>query len=235
MTARIKKILPFVIYFILIPAVIAIGVILLEDRKYGIVYMTVAVLSCIPFFISFERSKSSTRELVIIAVMTAIAVVGRLIFSVIPHFKPVTAIVIITAVALGRDAGFITGSLSALVANIFLGQGPWTPFQMFSWGLIGFITGVIFCKKGYRNSSADKIILAVTGLLSGAFYSMLMDIWTVVSLDGGFTADRYLLALVSSLPVMITYIVSNVIFLLVLTKPILNKLERIKKKYELFA
>lgn len=162
--------------------------------------------------------------------MTAISVVGRLIFAPLPFFKPVTAVVIITAIAFGGDAGFIVGSFTAIVSNIYFGQGPWTPFQMLSWGLIGFITGLVTSKS----KKVGPVFLILSGVIGGAGFSLLMDVWTTLSATGTFLWDSYLVYITSALPMTITYMYSNVAFLLVLTQPILGKLNRVKTKYGLF-
>lgn len=220
-----------IIYSVLIPCVIFIGVKLFADRKYTVISIVIAILACIPFFIGFERGKTGARELVVIAVMTAISVVGRLLFAPIPGFKPVTAVVIITAIAFGMQAGFLTGALSAIVSNIFFGQGPWTPFQMFVWGFLGLLSGLIF-KRGKK---PNVVLLIVVGILGGVVFSVMMDIWSVLSIDGTWNWSRYAALLVSGLPFMAVYAVSNVVFLLLLTKPFLQKLNRVKTKYGLFS
>ena len=115
----------------------------LGNEKYMLVAIISAIIVLIPFFSRFERSKQNSREIVIIAVMTALCTASRIIFIFVPHFKPVTALVIITGMYLGCDAGFITGSFTALFSNMQYGQGPWTVFQMAVWGLIGFIAGFL--------------------------------------------------------------------------------------------
>lgn len=217
-------------YLILIPAVVLIGFFLFNDKKYNLVSLAIAFLTCVPFFIRFERKKTGVRELVVIAVMTAISVVGRLIFAPLPFFKPVTAVVIITAIAFGGDAGFIVGSFTAIVSNIYFGQGPWTPFQMLSWGLIGFITGLVTSKS----KKVGPVFLILSGVIGGAGFSLLMDVWTTLSATGTFLWGSYLVYITSALPMTITYMYSNVAFLLVLTQPILGKLNRVKTKYGLF-
>jgi energy-coupling factor transport system substrate-specific component len=101
--------------------------------------------SAIPFMLVYDRRRAQARDLVPIAVMSAIAVAGRAAFAIIPipHFRPVSAIVIITALAFGPESGFLTGALTAFVSNFLFGQGPWTPWQMFCWGMIGFIAGIL--------------------------------------------------------------------------------------------
>ena len=66
----------------------------------------------------------------------------------VPFFKPLTGIVMITGMALGPEAGFLTGAISGFVSNFIFGQGPWTPWQMFAFGVAGFLTGVL-AKRGW--------------------------------------------------------------------------------------
>lgn len=124
----------------------------------------------------------------------------------------------------------MTGSISAIVSNIYFGQGPWTPFQMFAWGFLGFLTGLITDKK----KTVGPVFLILVGFIGGVGFSAFMDIYTTVSMGGEFKWERYLMYIISALPVTATYVVSNITFLLVLTKPILGKLNRIKTKYGLF-
>ena len=77
------------------------------------------------------------------AAMTALSVSGRFLFAMLPGFKPVTAIIIITALYFGAQAGFMTGALTALISNIYFGQGSWTPFQMLAWGIVGLLGGIL--------------------------------------------------------------------------------------------
>lgn len=228
--SKFKKLIIAIIILIIIPLLIVAGIGIFGDRSYNLISAIIAFLGCVPFFISFEKRKRISRELVVIAVLIGMSVLGRFIFTPIPGFKPVTAIVIIAAVSLGAEAGFIIGALSALISNFYFGQGPWTPFQMFSWGIIGFIVGVI-AKTGVMKK---PIALIVSGISGGVLYSLTMDIWTVLSIDGVFNLKRYLAAIAASLPWMGVYAFSNVIFLLLLAKPFWEKLDRIKAKYNLF-
>ena len=223
-----RKILTYILITAAVPAVIAAGAFLFDNRRYAFVSLAVALLACVPFFLAFERNgqKNGTQKMIVVAVMTALSVVGRIVFTPIPGFKPVTAIVVITAMYFGCEAGFMTGSLSALISNFYCGQGPWTPLQMFVWGFVGFLAGLLASPLRRR-----RIVLAVYAVFSGAVYSLLMDVWTVLWWDGAFNAARYLAAIVSSLPFTAVYAASNVVFMLLLAKPIGRKLERIKLRY----
>ncbi|CAM5238816.1 ECF transporter S component OS=Lysinibacillus sphaericus OX=1421 GN=LS41612_12305 PE=4 SV=1 [Lysinibacillus sphaericus] len=133
--------------------------------------------SVCPLFLSFERRKPQPREILVIAVMSAISVAGRALFVVTPGFKPVAAITAITGFSLGAEAGFLTGAISALVSNMFFGQGPWTPFQMFMWGMIGFIAGLL----GKTRLMHKKIPLILFGIFAGIFFWFGMDAGTISS------------------------------------------------------
>lgn len=140
---KAKKWVSYGIFCLLIPAVVAGGALLFEEKQYAWVSLCAAVLACVPFFLHFERKTGSTQTLILVAAMVALSVVGRILFTPLPGFKPVTALVVITGMYFGGEAGFMTGALSAVISNFWFGQGPWTPFQMVSWGLIGFIAGLL--------------------------------------------------------------------------------------------
>ena len=229
MPKNIRVIISLSIIFIVIPLVMYAGITMFGDRKYYFISIMIMILACVPFVLSFERRKPQPREILTIAVMSAISVAGRCLFVVTPGFKPVAAITAITGFSLGAEAGFLTGATSALVSNMFFGQGPWTPFQMFTWGMIGFIAGLLG-KTGVMNK---KIPLILFGIFAGVFFSFGMDIWGSISMYGVFSWEAYVLALSSAVPFTIIYAISNIIFLLLLTKPISEKLEQIKHKYSI--
>ncbi|MBQ7292065.1 MAG: ECF transporter S component [Clostridia bacterium] len=223
-----KNIAKYIVLLVLVPLVVLLGAVAFDDKKYIFVSACVAVLSCVPFFMSFEGKKTSTKRLVLLAVMLSFSVAGRYIFAFLPHFKPVTAIVVIAGIYLGTESGFLCGALSALVSGFIFGLGPWTPFQMFAWGLIGLLSSLLseFLKK-------NKIALCVFGAVSGVLYSLLLDIVSTMWYDGVFNPSRYLALFVTALPVTAVYAASNVIFLFLLATPMGKKLERIKIKYGL--
>lgn len=225
-----KNIFMFCLILLAVPAAVIASYIIFKEKFYAVASVLTALISCLPLFYAFNKKTNNSKELTVVAVMIAISVVGRFVFAFLPGFKPVTAITVIAAVYIGKEAGFAVGSLSAVVSNFYFGQGPWTPFQMFAWGILGFIAGLL-----YKYLKKSKIALCVYGVLSGVLYSLTMDIFTVLVADGTFNLSRYLTLVLAASPTTAEYAVSNVIFLLLLTKPIGEKLERIKTKYGLFA
>ncbi len=224
-----RRILNLAVYLILIPLTLVLGVTVFKDRQYVVVSVIIVLLVLLGFFLSYDRKKTTSKELAIVTVMVAFSVVGRLMFAAVPSFKPIAAIVIISGIALGYEAGFMVGSLSAFISNFYFGQGAWTPFQMVSFGLIGLIAGLIFKKN--RN----LLLILIYGALSGVLFSLIMDIWTVISIDNAFVFERYFAVLTLGLPYMAIYVVSNVVFLLVLAKPMLKQLDRVITKYGIFT
>ena len=223
-----KKWLSYGIMCVLTPAAALLGARLFGERRAAWLSLCVTILACIPFFLHFERKQMSTRRLILVAVMIALSVVGRMLFAPIPGFKPVTALSIITAMYFGPEAGFMTGALTAVISNFYFGQGLWTPFQMFCWGMIGLIAGL------FANPlKKSRVALVIFGVLSGILLSFLLDIWTVLWADSVFTFRRYLVAITAAARFTATYAVSNVIFLLLFARPIGKILDRIKLKYDL--
>lgn len=223
-----KKVFSYLILCVLIPSVVVLGAVAFRNKQTAWISLCVAVLSVLPFFFFFEWKKSDAGRLVLIAAMTALSVVGRIAFAPLPGFKPIAAVVILTGMYFGSEAGFMTGALSAVISNFYFGQGPWTPFQMLSWGILGFLAGIIavWLQK-------SKITLMVYAILSGILYSFLMDVYTVLQMDGYFNFYRYLGALASAAPFTTVYAVSNLIFLLLFAGPIGKILKRIQTKYML--
>jgi len=219
-----RKLLKILIPAVLMPLAIIIGVTLLEQKNYALVATVVAILSLLLFAAGYEKKKTGSRRMVIVAVMTALCIVGRFI----PFFQPIAALTVITAIYLGSESGFLVGSLSAVLSNFYFGQGPWTPFQMLAWGIIGLIAGYLaeYLKK-------SKPLLLTYGVLSGVLFSFIMDIWSVLWYYGAFDLNLYLASLVTAAPYTLSYAASNFIFLWFLAKPFGEKLERVRIKYGL--
>lgn len=223
------KIAKSIIILIVIPGVILLNVFLYQNKQYDIISIIIAILACLPFFLTFEKKKPEPKELVLIAAFTTITVLSRLIFIPIPGFKPVTAILIIIGIVFGKEIGFMVGALTAVLSNVYFGQGPWTPFQMFSWGIIGYLAGM------FRNILKDNTFLILLfGAFSGVLFSLLMDFHSVLMYDNAFRLKRYLGVIGVSLPVTLEYIISNMIFLLIFGKPLIAILDRIRIKYHLY-
>lgn len=217
---------------IILPVFLAVGFFSLVlitaifgGKSTGVISIVVATVLTLPFFIPLIKEKN-TVKIALTAILTALNIVGRIVFVAIPSFKPVTALTVIAGMYLGGETGFICGALTAVISNFYFGMGPWTPFQMLAWGLLGLIAG--FLSKPLQKS---KILLSLYGIFAGILFSVIMDVFTTVYTDNAFKTARFLAFIVSAVPMTVTYAVSNVIFLLLLEKPIGKKITRIKTKY----
>ena len=230
--AQKRKLLAWLLIIVFIPAVITFGMLQWQDRHFYIISFLIIIASLLPFLLVFEKRRPRARELVIIAVLVAIAVAGRAAFFMVPQFKPIAAIVIIAGASLGCETGFVVGSLTMFVSNIFVGQGPWTPWQMFAMGIIGFIAGLLFKKE--IKTKLQLALFCIYGAVSVfIIYGGIVD--TASFLMGSAEISwKGLLAIYAAGAVFnLIHALSTVIFLLILTKPILNKLKRVKIKYGL--
>ena len=218
----------FIILF-LVPLTIWFGMEFLNDRKYYFVSMFLIIYTMVPFFMVFENREPQARELIVISVLAALAVMGRTIFFMLPAFKPMMAIVIISGIAFGPEAGFLVGALSAFVSNFFFGQGPWTPWQMFALGLTGFLAGILI-RKGILKKT--RLSLSIYGFLTTfLIYGGLMNLASVLMYTDKANIKMFLASFATGIPYDLVHSISTVFFLYFLSKPMIEKLDRIRIKY----
>ena len=140
---RWRRLVTYLMVLLVIPASLVLLSQVLTTRQHYLFSMILIVYAMIPFFLVFEHRRPRARELVILAVLCALTVASRVAFLWMPSVKPMLAIVMITGMVFGGESGFLVGALSAFVANFYFGQGPWTPWQMFAYGMAGFVSGVL--------------------------------------------------------------------------------------------
>lgn len=215
-----------------VPLTIFTGVFYLDGEFYNAISILVLLECMVPFFLVFEGRKPQARELVTIAVLCAIGVAGRGAFFMLPQFKPVMALTIIAGVAFGGETGFLVGAMTMLTSNVLFGQGPWSPWQMFSMGIIGFLAGVLF-RKGWLHRSTGSLIV-FGGFAAIAIYGGIMNfasavMWAPQSLTWNVLLGYY----VTGLPMDLIHAAATMIFLALAAQPMLQKLDRIKVKYGL--
>ena len=191
--------------------------------------LTVALLAVGLMLVSFEASRPALRQLMPTAVLAAVAAAGRVLFSPIPDVKPVSAVAIVAGAALGRRSGFAVGAVAALVSNFFFGQGPWTPWQMYAWGLVGYVGGMLG-EKGLLSRGA---VLYGWGFASGLVYGLILNGYHVLGYVQPLTWESALLACAASLPLDVTHGVATVAFLAAIWLPWGRAIRRVVAKYDL--
>ncbi len=216
---------------LLIPITLFVGNFYLVGRRYYLISLLILLECMLPFFLVFENRKPKARELVIIAVLCALGVAGRAAFFMLPQFKPVIAMTIISGIALGGEVGFMVGSMTMLASNVLFSQGPLTPWQMFAMGIIGFLAGVLY-RKGLLRST--RLSTAIFGMVMAiVVYGGIMNPASALTWGGEVSLDVVLAYFITGLPFDIVHGIATFLFLWFGAQPLLEKLERVKIKYGL--
>ena len=96
-----SNIATLIVFFLLIPVTLFFGS-KLPGRGYYITGTAIIIELMIPFFMAFEGRRPQARELVVIAVMCAIAIAGRAAIP-IPNFKAIFAIIMLSGIAVNSS------------------------------------------------------------------------------------------------------------------------------------
>ncbi len=223
-----SSIATLVMLFLLIPAALYFGD-RLPGKGYYLTGTLMTVFALVPFFLSFEHRKPQARELTVIAVLCAIAVASRLAFAWIPNFKPIFAVIMIAGFAFGQESGFLVGAVSAFASNLFFGQGLYTPWQMLAFGVAGLVAGLLRNQKALLEK---PWAMGLTGFFT-VFLAVgpLLDTCSVFLAANELNAKAVLGIYMAGVPVNLSQAVCTFLTLLLVGKPFLEKLDRIRVKY----
>lgn len=224
-----SNIASLLVFLLLIPATLYLGT-KLPGRGYYITGTLIIVELMIPFFMAFEGRKPQARELVVIAVMCAIAIAGRVAIP-IPNFKAAFALIMLSGIAFGPEAGFMVGAVTAFASNFFYGQGPFTPWQMFGYGAGGMLAGFAF-REG--RLPRKPWVMAVFG-----FFTVLLWVGPLLDCSGIFLVlpeinrASVIATFISGFYVNLSQAICTTLVMLFFGEPLLEKLDRVKLKYAL--
>ena len=193
--------------------------------NWGLVVMLITGLIIIAVFYEFETRKISSKEIALISMMGTLSAISRIPFAPIPNVQPATFIIICTGYVFGPMAGFMTGALTAIISNMFLGHGPWTLFQIFGFGLAGVIPGILPHSRTYI------WMLTVFGLIWGYFYGAIVNIWFWASLIYPLTWQTFLLSMLNSVWFDTMHAIANMVFMLVLGKRVISILLKWNQRF----
>ena len=183
------------------------------------------------FFAAFERRRPQPRDLVPVAVLSAAAAGGRILFAALPDVKPTSAVVIVAGTAFGPQAGFMTGATAALLSNFFFGQGSFTPWQMFAWGMMGFFAGLLGRFIGFRRT----VPMCVYGVIACYAYGAFMDLYQLLGFVRPITWTSALLTWGASIALDSVHAAATAAFLALIARPWLRVLLRVQAKYGLLT
>lgn len=215
------------VFFLLIPATLYLGTVL-PGRSWYLTGTLMILELMLPFFMAFEGKKPQARELVVVAVLCAIAVAGRVAIP-IPHFKAAFAVIILAGIAFGPETGFMVGAITAFASDFFYGFGAFTPWQMMGYGAGGMLAGFVF-RKGWL--PRKSWVMALFGFLAVIFWiGPLLDGSHVMLMLSDIDWAGAVAAFVSGFYVNLVQGACTALVLLLFGRPLLEKLDRVKLKY----
>ncbi|MGH2981228.1 MAG: hypothetical protein ACRDKV_04185 [Solirubrobacterales bacterium] len=180
-------------------------------------------------FAWYERSRPPSQIVALVAALAALAIAGRLLLAPIPNVVGTTDIAIFSGYVLGAGPGFAVGALAGLISNFWLGQGPWTPWQMAGWGLAGVFGALLARATGRR---AGRIELAAACGLAGIAYGALLNFSLMVSYGGEFTLERWLTLETRAVPFDLAHAIGNLTLALVAGPALVRMLMRFRERFE---
>ena len=227
MKMKKSNLVMLLIFLIAIPLTLVLGS-KLSGRSYYITSTLVIIEILIPFLLAFEGRKPQARELVVIAVLSALAVAARVVIP-LPNFKAIFAIIMLSGIAFGPEAGFMVGAIAAFASNFFYGQGAYTPWQMFAYGAGGMLAGFVFQKKWLPQKPVAMGIFGFAVVL--LFVGPLLDTCSVFLTLPEISLAKAWPLYISGFPVNLSQGVCTFLTMLIFGKPLLEKLDRVKVQY----
>jgi prenyltransferase beta subunit len=180
-------------------------------------------------FAWYEHSRPPARMVALVAALAALAVAGRLVFTPIPNVVATTDIVLITGLAVGAAPGFAVGALAAAISNLWLGQGPWTPWEMAGWGMVGLGGAALGAVTGRR---IGRWGLAIACGFAGFAYGALLDYSVMVSYGGEQSLDRYLAISARGVPFNVAHAAGNAVLALAAGPALIRMISRYRERFE---
>ncbi len=189
----------------------------------------VVVLAATAGVLWFERGRPDAKLVALVAALAALAVAARVLFAAVPNVQGTTDVALLSGYVLGPAPGLMVGALGALASNLFLGQGPWTPWQMVGWGAAGLF-GAGLARLWGRQLGRRSLALAcgLAGLAFGAW----MDLFTLTSFAAQTSAGGYVAIATLSLPFNVAHAIGNVALCLVFGPSFVRVLERFSRRLQ---
>lgn len=229
MGRKLKNKIIILILFTLLTTLIGVTILLDLKDYYGLISVVFLALILLQRFVKFENQATGARDLMLIAILSALAAVSRVPFAGLPSIQPTSTVIILSAFVFGPNMGFMIGAIGALVSNMFLGQGPWTPWQMFAWGSMGYIVGLISVKWQIKG----RILLSCIGFVLGLVFGWVMNLWFVIGFLSPITFQSIVATYATSFYMDLLHGISNAVLIFLLYKPWMVILDRIKNKYNI--
>lgn len=199
-------------------------------KDYSNMIVVAVILLLVLAYLYFEKSSMGSKEIGIIATLSSLAAVARVPFAPIPNVQPTTFLVALSGYVFGPYQGFLVGATTAFISNIFLGQGPWTPWQMLGWALIGAFSGLLGLIKDKKGRPMSSEAFAILCFIYGFIFDWIMNLWHVVGFIRPLSFKAILAAYATGLTLDIMHAAGNFIFTIILFDQLYKVLARFKKR-----
>jgi len=195
-------------------------------QNWGLMSVILVALAIGAFFFEFESKATGSKEIALVGILGTVSAVVRIPFAAIPSVQPCTYLIICSGYVFGLLPGFMVGAMTALVSNFFLGQGPWTIYQMFAWGMAGVSASYL------RRFSPDRKRLIAFGILWGYLFGAIVNIWFWTAFIYPLTPRTFIISQFNSFYFDTAHAAANAVFLGLLGKKTIGILERFHKKFQ---
>jgi len=209
--------------------VIVGAILILSKQDWGLLSLEIIFIALGFFYWICDKKSFSAKYLSVIATLSSIAAISRPPFAIIPGVQPTTFLVISTGLIFGPQAGFLAGSTAAVLSNFFLGQGPWTPWQMFAWGMAGSTAGLL--KIIYPKIELKGIILF--NFIWGYLFGWIMNLWTWTSFISPLNLNSFFTVNAASFWFDTFHALGNAIFCLIFNTSLTKILQHFQRKLEI--
>lgn len=162
-----------------------------------------------------------TRRLSLIAILSSLAVVGRIMFTFLPNVQPMTVVIIIVTMYLGTYGGWLVAIISILISNLYLGMGVWTLAQIVSFSILVLIVHI--CKKTNLNIGYYPIVSLLMGFTYGFVISLVQ-----APFFGWVSFFPYW---ISGLSYDFNHAIGNYLFFIILHPPLSKILKKQKSRF----
>lgn len=196
------------------------------DMGWSLYSLLIVTASLVIVYLWYDKRDVSAKELALIATLAALAGLSRVPFAAIPSVQPTTFLVIITGYVFGAGPGFMVGSLAAFVSNLFLGHGPWTPWQMIGWGLAGVCGGLI----GRWKPGNFKLPLNALAIIWGVLFGWLLNVWHWLTFVYPLTFKSFIAVQLTSIWFDFMHALGNFLFMYFLGPEVIKILHRFKRR-----
>jgi energy-coupling factor transport system substrate-specific component len=188
----------------------------------GMLVINIAMLSLIGWALwRAEQKLSSGSELILLVLLGAFAVSGRILLDPIPNVQPVTVIVLLAGIHFGAPRSVALAAAVALCSNMLLGHGLWSLYQAVGWSAVG-IAGAALSNRLYVNGRMMIPALAGLAVVSAFAFDWIVSLSALHSLSG----EVFLVYLTAGIPYDLLHAAGNLVFVAWLANPLSEVMTR---------